>query len=79
MWTGPDGTPVADAIAGITDALEALFTWNAEDGVFLSFRPDGPIFLNTAEFLNYGDGLWVNITSPTVWSQPASGLGAAIQ
>lgn len=29
MWTGPDGALVTEAVAGLGDALEALFTWDA--------------------------------------------------
>ena len=77
VWTGPDETSVADAVAGILGTLEALFTWDAVADEFLSFRPGAPPFLNTAGVLRYGDGMWLNMTAPTVWSQSASGLSTA--
>ena len=59
MWTGPDGTPVADAVAELGAALEALFLWDAAAQGFLSFRPQLLAALNSARVLNYGDGVWM--------------------
>ena len=71
MWTGPDGTLVADAVAEIAGGLDALFTWDPTSQIFLSYRPAGPVFLNTAKFLDHGDGVWLKMTAAAIWTQPA--------
>ena len=71
MWTGPDGTPVADAVAEIAGGLDALFTRDSTSQIFLSYRPAGPVFLNTAKFLDHGDGVWLKMTAAAIWTQPA--------
>ena len=73
MWTGPDGTAVADAVASLGDALVVLFTWNAGAQRFLSYNPALPAALSTAKTLTHGDGIWLQVSRDTVWSQPASG------
>ena len=77
VWTGADGTPVGEAVAGILDALDALFIWDPRADEFLSYRPGAPAFLNTADVLNYGDGIWLKMSAPAVWEQSASGLSVA--
>ncbi len=67
-WFGPDGTAVADAVASIT-GLTAAHTYDGT--TFLSFAPDLPIALNTATTIDHGDGLWLQVTAPTTWDQPA--------
>ncbi|HJN92158.1 MAG TPA: hypothetical protein QGF05_05470 [Dehalococcoidia bacterium] len=71
MWTGPDGTPVADAIGGLGDALRALFTYDGTNQVFRSFRPALPAALNSATTLNFGDGVWIQVARDAAWDQPA--------
>ncbi|MEE9278260.1 MAG: hypothetical protein V3V06_07605 [Dehalococcoidia bacterium] len=68
MWTGADGTPVAEAVAGIGGALVTLFTWDAAQQAFLSFSPTAPAFLNTATTLNFGDGVWVQVSGSATWN-----------
>ena len=72
MWTGPDGTSVAEAIDGLGDNLVALFTWDGARQEFLRFAPGGPPSLNTATTLNFGDGVWIRTKRSTVWEQPAN-------
>ena len=71
MWTGPDGTQVEDAVAGLGGALTILFTYDAASQQFLSFSPSAPAFLNSAVVLNNGDGVWIEVNANTTWEQPA--------
>ena len=41
-WTGPDGTAVEEAVAGLGDALLTLFIWDAAAERFLRFDPSAP-------------------------------------
>ena len=71
QWTGPDGTFVADAVGPFIDRVEALFTWNANSQRFHSYSPSAPAFLNTADVLNAGDGVWIRLSGAATWDQPA--------
>ena len=71
LWTGPDGTPVEEAVAGLGDALTALFTWDAVQQRFLTYNPSGPGFLNTAERFRHGEGVWLLADRAATWEQPA--------
>ena len=70
-WTGASGTPMDVALAGLGEALEVAFTYEAIGAVFAAFGPALPPFLNTAGSLQYGDGLWVKVSRAMTWSQPA--------
>ena len=72
LWTGPDGAPVEDALAGIAAGLIGAFIWDQATQSFRTFAPDAPSFVNTADVLTYGAGLWLQIRAATTWSQPAS-------
>ena len=65
-WTGIDGA-MAESVDGLGDALTTAFLWDAAAERFLTYGPAVPSFLNTAESLAYGDGLWVLIASPATW------------
>ena len=71
LWTGPNGTAVADAFASLGSALNTAFTWNSASQAFLIYGPERPAFLNTASVLNYGDGIWIDVNHTVVWQQPA--------
>ena len=76
-WTGPDGTAIATALAGLGGVLIAAFTYDPLAQRFLAFRPGGAGLLNTATTLNHGDGVWVLAGGPVSWDQPPAGfLGA---
>ena len=77
-WTGATGTPIAVALAGLGDALQVAFTYEERDELFLSYGPDRPPFLNSADFLTYGEGLWVQVDEPRTWEQPAPPPGSAV-
>lgn len=68
-WTGADSTPVAAAVASLGSNLRALFLWDAEAQRFLSYRPQLPATLNSAELLRVGDGVWIDVGTATVWDQ----------
>ena len=38
MWTGPDQTPIVEAIGGLVNALEALFVYDSSAQRFLSIH-----------------------------------------
>ena len=71
LWTGPSNTPIDEALAGLGSSLIAAFTYDAPAQTFLSFGPDRLAFLNSAEFLNYGDGVWLEVSEAVTWEQPA--------
>jgi len=73
-WTGSDNTPVADAVASLGGALQSIFLWEALTERFLTFGPSVPDFLNSADVLNYGDGLWALMNAPATWDQLAASL-----
>ena len=73
MWTGADGTPVADAVASLGATLEVLFTYDALSDRFLSHRPAAAVLTPPGMELNFGDGVWVRVSSATTWEQPAGG------
>ena len=70
FWSGPSGTSVVEAIAGIGDAVDVLFLWAAASQQFLSFNSALPIVLNTATTLNNGDGVWIRVDRSLTWIQP---------
>ncbi len=70
-WTGADGTPIAEALTSIAEFLTVSFTYDAAGQSFLSYGPTRPSFLNDAITLNYGDGIWLDVTQPVTWEQPA--------
>ncbi len=71
IWTGPDLTPIADAIAGLGDALLAVFMWDAATQSYQTFRTAGPAFTNDLEALVYGRAVWLLLSDDAVWAQPA--------
>jgi len=71
MWTGGDGFPVVDAVASFAGVLETLFTWDAAAQAFRSYGPNVPSFLNTADTLRFGDGVWMLMTEAATWAQSA--------
>ncbi|MCZ6545995.1 MAG: hypothetical protein O6913_09870, partial [Chloroflexi bacterium] len=71
LWTGPNQTPIAEAVASLGSALRSVFVWDVAQQGFLSYRPDAPDFLNTASTINYGDGVWIDVARPVEWAQPA--------
>ena len=71
IWTGPDLTPIADAIAGLGDALVAVFMWDAETQSYQAFRTAGPAFTNNLEELVFGRAVWLLLSDGAVWPQPA--------
>ena len=70
-WTGPDGASVADALEGLGDVAQAVFTWDAATQQFRSFTPGAPAFLNTATTFRHGEGVWVLASRQADWEQPA--------
>lgn len=74
-WFGPDGTPVAEAVASIGAALSGVFAYVPASQTFDSFAPSLPGPLNSLTTLPFGVGLWVQVTRSATWSQPASGIG----
>ena len=71
LWTGPSGTPIEDAIESIIDQVNAVFAWDRVTQSFLTFRPGAPAFLNTATTIDFGEGVWVDMSAPATWEQPS--------
>ena len=71
LWTGPSDTPMDEATVSLGTALNAAFIWDAETQAFLSFTPGRPDFLNSAQTIDYGDGVWIDVARDATWSQPA--------
>ena len=71
IWTGNSGASIAEIVAGLGGALDAIFTYDRDTARFSTFRPSLPPALNTATVLDYGQPLWVLMSSPATWSQPA--------
>ena len=71
-WSGPSGTDPATAFATLSGTLAAAFTYDVVSGAFRRYSPDAPAFLNTLATLNYGDGLYLQMTFRGDWSVPAS-------
>ena len=70
-WSGASGTPVAEAIAGLGDAFEVLFTWDADAQTFRSHNAAVPAAFNTAASLARGEGVWIRVNRAASWEQPA--------
>ncbi|HJN92303.1 MAG TPA: hypothetical protein QGF05_06215 [Dehalococcoidia bacterium] len=70
-WTGANATPIEEAIASLGDAFSAAFTWDPLAQQFRSYAPDRPDILNTVVTLDYGEGVWISVTSRSEWTQPA--------
>ena len=71
MWTGGDDFPVIDAVESFAGSLEMLFTWDAAAQAFQSYGPSVPAFLNSADTLRFGDGVWMLMTEAATWEQSA--------
>ena len=76
-WTGPDGAATADALQGdgdlandISEAVAALFGWDAESGAWRVYFPgfrDVP-GLNNLATLEQGGAYWIAVTEPVTWT-----------
>ena len=73
MWTGPDGTPVGEAVADLGDALDTLFAWEADPQAFDSYTRGALAILNDPIVLDFGDGVWIRMNAAADWHQPATG------
>ncbi|MCZ6708602.1 MAG: hypothetical protein O7A71_11720 [Chloroflexi bacterium] len=70
-WSGPDGASVEEAVREIGNRLVVLFTWDETRQRFLRFDPQALSILNTATQLRFGEGVWIEVSAPTVWRQPS--------
>ena len=70
VWTGPDGTPIQDALGGILGATVQLLVWDPLAGVFRSFNTNLPAALNTLAGLDFGTAFWIEVSEPVTWNQP---------
>ena len=69
VWSGEDGIATEDAIASLGSAFNALFVWDQATQRFLSFSATAPGFLNDADALSLGEGVWVNVSRNVTWNQ----------
>ena len=71
-WTGPELTPLADAIAGIRDLVRSAFVWDPEAQKYLIYFRDAPAGLNTLDFfLPFSRPVWLLMDQAVTWLQPA--------
>ncbi len=73
MWSGPSGTPVAEAVGPIADALRSLHAWDADAQRFRTYAPDRPADLNDALALDNGEAFWLLLDEAAAWPQPSKG------
>ena len=73
MWSGPSGTPVAEAVRPIADALRSLHAWDADGERFRTYAPDRPADLNDAGTLDNGEAFWLLLDEAAAWPQPSAG------
>ena len=73
MWSGPSGTPVAEAVRPIADALRSLHAWDADAQRFRTYAPDRPADLNDARTLDNGEAFWLLLDEAAAWPQPSAG------
>ena len=70
IWTGPDDTPIVDALGGIFDAVVQVLVWDPLPERFRSFRAALPAALNSLAMLNFGDAFWIEVDAAVQWLQP---------
>ena len=73
MWSGPSGTPVAEAVGPIADALRGLHAWDVDAQRFRTYAPDRPADLNDARTLDNGEAFWLLLDEAAAWPQPSKG------
>ena len=69
VWSGEHGIATEDAVASLGSALNALFVWDPATQSFRSYSPTAPDFLNDADILFLGEGVWVNVSRNITWNQ----------
>ena len=71
-WTGRDGTPVAQAVTSLGDAVVRARGWDAQAQRYVRYiAAAGPV--GDIAGLNHGDGLWIEASQAVGWWQPGSG------
>ena len=70
LWAGPDGWPVAAAVAPLGARFEALFTWDPVAQAFRSHAAQLPASADGALLLQSGDGVWIRVREDLVWEHP---------
>ena len=71
-WSGPELTPLAEAIASLGTAVRSAFLWDPEAQEYLIYFRDAPAGLNTLDFfLPYSRAVWIFMDAATTWNQPA--------
>ena len=77
-WSGPDGTPVAQAVASVGGALRAVYRWDQRTARYLVFSPDLPGSLTSVGTLDHGDAVWLATTRDVVWAQDSPAAPALV-
>ena len=75
-WMG--GTAVEDATSTLSAPFETLFAFHPDSGLFSTFSPSLPSFVNDLEELEAGTGLWVLAGGAGSWEQPLPDAPLAI-
>lgn len=77
-WLGSSGTPIAQAVASLGDALSATFIWDASAQDFERYTPSAPAALNSSRTLSRGEGLWLLVDRQVGWElEPVLTAGCA--
>lgn len=71
-WTGPDAVALSEIAQALGPGVVAIYLFDPLSQGFQIFRPGLPAALNTATQINHGDGVWIQLTAPVIWLQPAS-------
>ena len=69
VWTGPDGTPVKEALRGLDGDATAIFAWDTAAQRFLAYYPSLPSYLSQLTRLDNGQAIWVQVKRPLLWRQ----------
>jgi S1-C subfamily serine protease len=72
MWSGPSGTPIAEAVRPIAEALDSLHAWDADAQAYRTYTPGQPAPPDALRTLDTGDAFWLLLDAPAAWPQPAA-------
>ena len=70
-WTGQDGTPVAEAVARLGDAVVLARGWDAQTQRYVRYIPVSSPAGDVAE-LRHGAAVWIEASHPVGWWQPGA-------
>ena len=69
-WLGEAKVSVVDAVMSLGESVDKFFFWDPAKQGFLSFNPalpDSLAYLNTAQTLAFGIGIWLLMEQEATW------------